>query len=209
MAENKRKLTEKELRRKEHFDNLSARMQSEGYVKKELTIGVLKANIGTLFVMLPFMAADAWAFFSVHTAGLMSFSITFSLLLLPVLLLLIMLHELIHGITWGLFAENHFRSIEFGVIWSALTPYCTCSEPMNRFQYMLGGAMPTIVLGAATAAAAVISGQLFWFFISELIILSGGGDYIILLKILMYRSAGKETVFVDHPYECGAAVFER
>ena len=69
--------------------------------------------------------------------------------------------------------------------------------------------MPTIVLGASTAAAAVISGQLFWFFISELMILSGGGDYIILLKILMYRSAGKETVFVDHPYECGAAVFER
>lgn len=209
MAKSERKLTEKELKRKKHFDNLSAAMQAEGYVKKDLTISVLKANIGALFVMLPFMAAAAWAFFCVNSIGTWSLSFISSLLLLPALLLLIVLHELIHGITWGLFAENHFRSIEFGVIWSALTPYCTCSEPMNKRQYMLGGAMPTIVLGGGTALIACLTGQIFWLFISELMILSGGGDFLIILKMFMYRPAGKETVFVDHPYECGVAVFER
>ena len=37
----------------------------------------------------------------------------------------------------------------------------------------------------------------------------GGGDFLIILKILLYRSGKKETVYYDHPYECGVVVFEK
>lgn len=204
-----RKLTEKELKRKEQFEILKADMQRNGYKEKNLTIGILQANVGAIFIMLPFVVATAIFYFSVNSAVLQEISLRFSILLLPILLALIVLHELIHGLVWGFFAGNHFDSIDFGVIWKALTPYCTCSEPMKKWQYILGGAMPTLVLGGGTAVIAVVTGQFLLFFLAELMIFSGGGDFLIILKILLYRSSGKDTVFYDHPYECGVVVFEK
>ena len=69
--------------------------------------------------------------------------------------------------------------------------------------------MPTLVLGAGTAAMAVVTNQLLLFSVAELMIFSGGGDFLIILKILFYRSGKKETVYYDHPYECGVVVFEK
>ena len=209
MKKNERKLTEKELKRKEQFEILRADMQRNGYKEKALTIGILQANVGAIIIMLPFVVLTAISYFNFNSIGTREISLRFSILLLPILLVLIVLHELIHGLVWGCFAKNHFHSIEFGVIWKALTPYCTCSEPMKKWQYMLGGAMPTLILGAGTAVIAVATSQLLLFYIAELMIFSGGGDFLIILKILLYRTGRKETVYYDHPYECGVVVFEK
>ena len=117
------------------------------------------------------------------------------------------MHELIHGITWGFFAGR--SAIEYGIIWSMLTPYCTCSKPLTRGQYILGGLMPTLVLGTVLTAAACISGSLFWLFTAVIMILGGGGDFLIALKILLHKSKGKASLYYDHPYECGVVVFEK
>ena len=69
--------------------------------------------------------------------------------------------------------------------------------------------MPTLILGAGTAVIAVATSQLLLFYIAELMIFSGGGDFLIILKILLYRTGRKETVYYDHPYECGVVVFEK
>lgn len=209
MKKKERKLTEKELRRKEQFEILREKMQKKGYKETPLTIGILQANIGALFIMLPFTVLTAVMYFAINNTGRLELSSWSSILLLPLLLVLIVLHELIHGLVWEIFSENHFRSIEFGVVWKALTPYCTCSEPMKKWQYILGGAMPTLVLGAGTSVIAVMINHLLLFFLAELMIISGGGDFLIILKILLYRSKGKETVYYDHPYECGVVVFEK
>ena len=73
--------------------------------------------------------------------------------------LLVILHELIHGITWAFFARNYFHSIDFGFIWSTFSPHCTCSEPLGKWQYLLGAAMPTLVLGGAVAVIGVLTNQ--------------------------------------------------
>ena len=209
MKKNERKLTEKELKRKEQFEILRADMQRNGYKEKALTIGILQVNVGAIIIMLPFVVLTAISYCNFNSIGTREISLRFSILLLPILLVLIVLHELIHGLVWGCFAKNHFHSIEFGVIWKALTPYCTCSEPMKKWQYMLGGALPTLILGAGTAVIAVATSQLLLFYIAELMIFSGGGDFLIILKILLYRTGRKETVYYDHPYECGVVVFEK
>ena len=69
--------------------------------------------------------------------------------------------------------------------------------------------MPTLILGFATAIAAVITDQLLLLFLAEIMLLSGGGDFLIILKILLYRTDKKESVYCDHPYECGFVVFEK
>ncbi len=136
-------------------------------------------------------------------------SLGFVVVLLLLFLGLVILHEFIHAITWGIFAKNHFHSIDFGIIWSSFSPYCTCSEPLEKWQYLLGVAMPTLVLGGGVAAVAVMANQLLLFFLAEFMILSGGGDFLILLKILFYRTDKNESKYCNHPYECGFVVFEK
>lgn len=131
------------------------------------------------------------------------------LFLFLALLLLTAVHEGIHALTWAMFGKDYWKSIRFGVIWKALTPYCTCLRPAKRGQYILGAAMPTLVLGIGLTAAAALTG-IFWVFILAIaMIFGGGGDFAIILKMLLHRQQGRDAVYYDHPYECGVVVFEK
>jgi hypothetical protein len=213
MGKNERKLSEKESQRKERFDSLCADMEKNGYTAKPMTVGVVKANILAVVIMLPFVILFAGIYFLVNRT--VNFSISEDKLLLELwafvvlLFVFIVVHELIHGITWGCFAKSHFRAIEFGVIWSMLTPYCTCSEPLKKWQYLLGAAMPTLILGFVLGAAAAVLHAMLLLWLAEVMIFSGGGDFLIILKMLLYRSGGRDTVFYDHPTDCGFVVFEK
>lgn len=211
MAKNERKLTPAEQKRKEQFALVCEEMERQGYRKIDLTIGVVKANLLALIVMLPFAALSGAVVLSrvsfLSMAELMS-PFDFLLFLL-VMLLLTAVHEGIHALTWAMFGKDYWKSIRFGVIWKALTPYCTCLRPAKRGQYILGAAMPTLVLGIGLTAAAALTG-VYWVFILALaMIFGGGGDFTIILKILLHRQCGKEAVYYDHPYECGVVVFEK
>lgn len=203
-----RKLTKAELRRKEHFEALVADMEGQGWTAHNLTIDVVKANILALVVMLPFAVAVTIWYLVVHGNLGGDLTPTDMLVLLVLLLALLVAHEGIHGLVWGLCAPSRFKSIEFGVIWAALAPYCTCAEPMKKGQYLLGSAMPTLVLGFGLGAAAVLTGVDWLLYLSVLMILGGGGDFCIILKLLACRPKG-EAVYCDHPYELGLVVFER
>ena len=211
MAKNERKLTPAEQKRKEQFALVCEEMERQGYRKTDLTIGVVKANLLALIVMLPFAVLSGAVVLSrvsfLSMAELMS-PFDFLLFLLA-MLLLTAVHEGIHALTCAMFAKDHWKSIRFGVIWKALTPYCTCLRPVNRGQYILGAAMPTLVLGIGLTAAAALTG-VFWVFILAIAMIFGcGGDFTIILKILLHRQRGKEAVYYDHPYECGVVVFEK
>jgi len=56
MADDKRKLTEKELKRKIDFEKFNSEMQQKGYKMKNVVINTQKAKYVALLVMFPFMA---------------------------------------------------------------------------------------------------------------------------------------------------------
>ena len=209
MANDKRKLTEKELKRKNDFEKLSSEMQQKGYKTKNIIINTQQAKPLCFLIMLPFMALAFWIYYHVNGFDLDCLSLGFVVALIVLISCLTILHELIHGITWGLFAKNHFHSIDFGIIWSSFSPYCTCSELLKKWQYLLGTAMPTLVLGGGSAVAAVMTNQLLIFLLAEYMIASGGGDFLIVLKGMLHHTDKKESVYCDHPYECGFVVFEK
>ena len=124
MAKNERKLTPAEQKRKEQFALVCEEMERQGYRKTDLTIGVVKANLLALIVMLPFAVLSGAVVLSrvsfLSMAELMS-PFDFLLFLL-VMLLLTAVHEGIHALTCAMFAKDHWKSIRFGVIWKALTP---------------------------------------------------------------------------------------
>ena len=209
MDNDKRKLTEKELKRKSDFEKFNSEMQQKGYKTKNIIINTQQAKPLCLLIMLPFMALAFWIYYHVNGFDLDCLSLGFVVALIVLISCLTILHELIHGITWGLFAKKHFHSIDFGIVWSTLSPYCTCFEPLKKWQYLLGTAMPTLVLGGGSAVAAVMTNQLLIFLLAEYMIASGGGDFLIVLKGMLHHTDKQESVYCDHPYECGFVVFEK
>ena len=112
MADDKRKLTEKELKRKNDFEKISSEMQQKGYKIKNMTINIRQANFLGPLSMLPFIALTFLFYYNLNGFDLDSLSLGFIAVLLVLILCLSILHELIHGITWSLFAKNHFQSID-------------------------------------------------------------------------------------------------
>lgn len=208
MGEKERRLTAAEQRRKENFEALKARLEGKGYQTKLLTIGAVKANFLAVVLMLPFIILLAGGYLWANKTFGNRLSLPELLMMLAILLILFAAHELIHGLVWSRFTKNGFKSIEFGIVWSALAPYCTCAEPMKRRQYALGLTMPTLVLGFGLGIAAIFMGQSLLLYLSLLMTLGGGGDFCILLKLLCYHPKG-EAIYCDHPYELGLAVFEK
>ena len=209
MPHSERKLTPAEQKRKAAFEATCAEMARAGYTQKNFLINIVQANTLSVLIMLPFLALAAWLYSPFIATGGSFFRVVHFLLLVAVFLVLLVVHECIHGLTWGCFAPDHFASISFGVIWKALTPYCTCNAPLKRWQYVLGAAMPTLVLGIGLTAAATVLHQNALFLLAEIMILGGGGDCLIILHMLRYRPAAPDVLCLDHPYECGFVAFEK
>ena len=212
MGKKDRKLTKAEEKRKKIYEEEKQKLIDAGYTEKDLTIGVVYANVMAFVLGLPIIIVLGILFFKYNLGNSeMSFTFTIkeSVIFLITLLVLIVVHELIHGAFWAIFAKNHLKSIEFGFMAQYLTPYCCCKEVLTKGQYIIGGIMPTVILGVIPAVVAIFTGSWLVFAIGCIMILSGGGDMTIILKLIMYRSQKQEVLYMDHPYECGLVVFER
>lgn len=133
--EDKRALTPAEQARKAAFEAIQASLAAEGYQPHDLTIGMIYANVMTLAIGLPVVFLLGFLFFRLHgLSAIMEGGISFSLGNLFLFLLALMaftcLHELIHGLFWGLSAKGGFRAVALGFMVQYLTPYCTCKEPL-------------------------------------------------------------------------------
>ncbi len=212
MAEKEeRKLSKAELERKATFEVLRAGYEEEGYQMKELTMGVVTANFVAIFSAVPFIIilVGLFSLLNPQTSWEMGGGVEGLWMFLVVFMILIVVHELIHGFTWGMFAKSKLKAIAFGFIWQYLTPYCTCKEPLKKHQMVLGSLMPTIVLGIVPGILAAVFGWVSVLYMGCLLIVGGGADIVIATKILLYKSKGKDTLFYDHPYKVGTIVFER
>jgi len=202
-----RKLSKAELKRKEAFEKLTEQLTADGYKTKLLTVTVAEANIYAVVAALPFIFPLIVLYFVVGNE-LSIESLTF-LLAYIIFIIMIVVHELIHGITWACFAKDGWKSISFGFVVEYLTPYCSCNQPMKKAQIIIGALMPTLILGFLPGVIAIVIGSPLLLIVAVLMILGGGGDLLIIFKLLRYKSDAKDVLFIDHPYEVGTAVFER
>ncbi len=208
--EKNRKLTEAEQRRLAHYEALSADYIAQGYKRTELTVGIVAANIFALMFGLPLVIAGIILFHIVHP-GEMLLRLSFPEFVLFIVLMFVLVvgHELIHGVTWSIFAAQHFRDIEFGFMKEYLTPYCTCKCPLSRGKYIVGALMPLIVLGLLPMIMGITLGWKLWMLLGMIMTISAGGDILIVINILKYKSSCNEIVYIDHPTQAGGVIFER
>ena len=207
MTEKKeRVLTEKEQARLARFEQTAAEMMEKGYRRVNLTVDIVKANIFALGMMVPVFIIGFLLFIKLHPEGMTRFS---PFVFLISYIALIVVHELVHGITWSLFSEHHWQDIDFGIMKKLLTPYCTCAVPLGKGHYIAGALMPLIVLGILPTILALLNGSMTLLAIGLVMIVSAAGDILIVWKLCRHRTEAKETVILDHPTEAGSVIFER
>lgn len=124
---------------------------------------------------------------------------------IAVLALGIVVHELIHGITWGRYCKQGRKSITFGVKWKQLMPYCHCSEPLKKRDYLTGVLMPFLVVGILPLLASPLLGCLDMCLLGIIFIASAAGDLMIAWRL---RKENPTNTILDHPTEPGYLVYE-
>ncbi len=99
---------------------------------RKVTINIVKANIFAIVLMVASAVVLIVPYCLIwggkwKTGGVERFFDSFfsnGVVFLVAMLVGVVVHELIHGITWACFAPSGWKSISFGVIWKRLTPYC-------------------------------------------------------------------------------------
>lgn len=122
------------------------------------------------------------------------------LIFILVPLLGIVVHELIHGVFWAIFAKRGWKSIKFGYLKETATPYCHCNEPLLVWQYSIGTIMPFVALGLLPAIWACATGNVLLFVFAVIFSATAVGDFMILD---MVRKEKSNTYVQDHPSEAG------
>ena len=211
---NEHELTPAEQKRLEKFEEIRSDLESRGYKCTELIIGLVWANAFSFILFVPVAIISMVLYLMVNSAdgivdSLLAMSPLTYLLFVVILLALVVVHELIHGATWAIFAEHHFKDIEFGFIKKYLTPYCTCKVALAKGAYILGALMPLIILGIIPVAIAIAAGSLFWLWMGIIMIISASGDILIVHKIVTYKTEAGEILYYDHPTNAGGVIFEK
>ena len=172
--------------------------------KRDLSISMARANVVVMFISIP-VAISQFAIFSlVHGAEKLQTTWNF-MLLIAIVLLGVVVHELIHGITWVIFGHKRFSAIKFGFQWKTLTPYAHLKVPVEVNAYRIGAFMPGFILGILIYILSIVlgNGNLFWF--SMVHTAASGGDWLILWLIRNVK-AGMQVE--DHPTNAGCYVIE-
>lgn len=187
-----------------------------GYRKEERFIDLYKANVFALFLFVPVILLYTLPFYLIwgQQDGPFVFvidmleitSITSVLIGILVVILGIIAHELIHGITWVCYTEKGFKSIKFGILMKMLTPYCHCKEPLLVRQYIVGALMPFIILGLIPAIYAWYSGNVNILLFAIFFTVSAAGDFMIVQ--LIWREDMRNLV-LDHPSEAGCFIYKK
>jgi hypothetical protein len=193
--------------------------QLENYQKEKLTINLVWANLFGILIIFPIVLIFGLPYYLIWGSGLsrQSFKDIISnispeyfgigaLLFFLILTLGIILHELIHGLTWARYTEKGFKSIKFGVLWSMLTPYCHCKEPLRVRQYLMGAITPAIFLGLIPALISIIIGNLGLLVFGIFFTMAAGGDFLI---INLLRKEKMDNLVQDHPTEAGCFIYRR
>ena len=177
---------------------------------RKVSIDIVKANyfaimimvVSALVLLVPFFII--WGIrkpFGEMFHGALSILVFFIGMVIGVVV-----HELIHGITWAIFAKRGWRSISFGVMWKLLTPYCHCDEPLSKVGYMAGGLMPCIILGIIPSVVALFTGHLVVLLWGIFFIAGAAGD-IWMIWLLSKEKAG--CMVLDHPSEAGFYIMDK
>lgn len=176
------------------------KMKDQGYRTHEITITPVIANtlalVWGILLFLPVIIPFLYKFGNPFQYQATETDLTVTM---GLYVILIIIHELIHGVCMYLFNGHKMETISYGI--NSGMPYCTCQAPIRKWQYIIVLLMPTIVLGIFTSILAFHFKGIWWLVLVFNMMAGGGGDLTMCSKIILEKE--KDFIIIDHPYKCG------
>lgn len=200
-----------------HANSETQDLASDGSAKRDLSISMVAANAYSLLFLFPvaLLAVPYWLIWGDPFSRLASATgdghVSLAVSTVPVVSFIvvffagIVVHELLHAVSWVYLGRKPWSAIKFGVVWKALTPYAHCKEPVEVRGYRWAVAMPGIVLGLVPSLISIITGNGLLLFFGLIFTLTAAGDALILWVI---RSVEAGKLVEDHPSRAGCYVIE-
>ncbi len=175
-------------------------------IKKDYSIPMIKAQMASLpfglFAIAEFFIfAAMWGFEPIKDAS----NILLPWCFIPIFIVGIVAHELIHGLSWMLAGRLLFKEMKFGFQLKALTPYAHCTVPIQKSVYVFGTLMPALILGFFPFLLSLINGNGWFFLFGILFTFAAVGDFLIVYLI---RNVSWTALVEDHPKNAGCFVYE-
>ncbi len=172
--------------------------------KRDLSISMERGNLIALLLAVPIAIVQFLPFALFRQREIV---ITFDVLLIVLVgtLISIVIHEILHALTWIVAGRLPRSAVKFGIHRRTLSPYTHLKVPVRVNVYRLGTLMPGFVLGILPYVVALITGHVPLFMLSVLNTLSALGDGIILWLL---RRVPPTVQVEDHPNRIGCYVIE-
>lgn len=176
--------------------------QIEGYEPVQRTISMLAANIWAVVLMVLAGGVGWWLTKWIQPDADLA---VFDMLWLGVMLVVgIVVHELIHGLTWIALTKGRFSHLSFGTMQGAV--YCHVDVPMTKRNYIIMALMPGLLTGMVPWLAGIATGSLLWMLFGAIMIGGAMGDIMIVRAI---RVETPDTMIYDHPSLVGCYVYRK
>ena len=99
-----------------------------------------------------------------------------------------LVHELVHGIFYGIFATNKFKSIKMGFLIKSFTAYCICNEKLKINHSRVGLTAPLVIMGIIPIIISIFIGNAILFLLGFFTIIMSCGDMQIFLKFSKFSN---------------------
>jgi hypothetical protein len=119
--------------------------------------------------------------------------------------LLMIPHELIHGLTAMVVGKAKWKDLKFGMMWKKCAAYCHYGVPLTVAQYRWVTLMPLILLGIIPSILSFILGNSLMLLYGMIGITVAIGD--IWIAWLLRKEDGSVKVY-DHPSTAGYFLFD-
>jgi hypothetical protein len=183
-----------------------------GYLKEKRTINVLLANIYSVLIfifaaiLLSIVYYLIWNEDDLFDKSRKSFKNLGFFSFLFMLIIGIILHELLHGIVFSIYAKKGYKSVKFGVLWKVLTPYCHCKEPLKVREFIIAALTPTVALGLVPSVISMFIGNIELLLFGILFFAAGAGDLMLVSSILREKES---ALIYDLPDEIGYDLYRK
>lgn len=114
----------------------------------------------------------------------------------------VILHEGLHGLG-HVRGEASWADVQFGMHWTALTPFAQCTVPTRARSYRIAIALPGLVLGVGPLGLGMATGTWLATFYGFLMLVAAAGDFLILWIL---RGVPAGAWVQDHPQQVGCLV---
>ncbi|MFA6596296.1 MAG: DUF3267 domain-containing protein [Ignavibacteriaceae bacterium] len=177
-------------------------------IKKEIDLSVplWKANIYSFPIVIISLILTGFPFYFIWGIEqvILEFHTTSNLLLLIFVFMIgVILHELIHALSWVAFARIPLSKIKFGFNVMTLSPYAHCGEAVTAKVYRIALLTPAIILGIIPTLISFFTGSVWLLVPGVLFTVTACGDFLIFWLI---RKVKNDQLVADDPKKAGCKV---